>query len=82
MITRKSPEEIDRMRAAGRLVGHTLTTVAAAARPGASLLELDRLAEETIRGGGGVPSFLRNRGFPATLCLTPNDRVVHGIPDG
>ena len=82
MIVRKSPEEIDRMRRAGRLVGHTLTVVSAAVRPGVSLLDLDRLAERTIRGAGAIPSFVGYHGFPATLCLSPNDRVVHGIPDG
>lgn len=82
MIIRKSPDELDRMRKAGRLVGHTLSLVSAAAKPGVSLLELDRLAEQTIRKAGGVPSFLGYRGYPATLCLSPNDRVVHGIPNG
>jgi methionyl aminopeptidase len=82
VIVRKSPEEVDRMRRAGRLVGATLSVVAAAVRPGVTLLELDRLADRTIRAGGGVPSFLGYHGFPATLCLSPNDRVVHGIPDG
>jgi len=82
VIIRKSPEEIGRMRRAGRLVGHTLTLVSAAARPGITLLELDALAERTIRAAGAVPSFLGYHGFPATLCLSPNDRIVHGIPNG
>lgn len=82
MITRKSPEEIDRMRRAGRLVGHTLSRVVEAVRPGVTLLELDALAERVIRGGGGIPSFLGYHGFPATLCLSPNDWIVHGIPNG
>lgn len=82
MITRKSPEEIDRMRRAGRLVGHTLSRVVEAVRPGVTLLELDALAEWVIRDGGGIPSFLGYHGFPATLCLSPNDRIVHGIPNG
>ena len=82
MITRKSPEEIDRMRRAGRLVGHTLSRVVEAARPGVTLLELDALAERVIRDGGGIPSFLGYHGFPATLCLSPNDWIVHGIPNG
>jgi len=82
VIIRKSPEEIGRMRRAGRLVGHTLTLVSAAARPGITLLELDALAERTIRAVGAVPSFLGYHGFPATLCLSPNDRIVHGIPNG
>jgi len=82
MIVRKSAQELDRMRRAGRLVGHTLSTVTAAARPGVSLLDLDRLAERTIRDADGIPSFLGYHGFPATLCLSPNDWVVHGIPNG
>jgi methionyl aminopeptidase len=82
MITRKSPEEIDCMRRAGRLVGHTLSTLVEAARPGITLLELDALAERVIRDGGGIPSFLGYHGFPATLCLSPNDWIVHGIPSG
>ena len=82
MITRKSAEEIDRMRKAGRLVGHTLSTLVEAVRPGVTLLELDAKAERVIRDGGGIPSFLGYHGFPATLCLSPNDWIVHGIPNG
>ena len=82
MITRKSPEQIEAMRRAGRLVGHTLSRLVETVRPGISLLELDRLAERVIRDGGGIPSFLGYHGFPATLCLSPNSWVVHGIPNG
>ena len=82
MITRKSPEQIDAMRRAGRLVGHTLSTLVETVRPGVTLTELDALAERVIRGGGGIPSFLGYHGFPATLCLSPNSWVVHGIPNG
>jgi methionyl aminopeptidase len=82
VIIRKSPAEIDRMRRAGRLVGHTLSALVETAAPGVSLLDLDRLAEKVIRDGGGVPSFLGYHGFPATLCLSPNHWVVHGIPNG
>ena len=82
MITRKSPEQIDAMRRAGRLVGHTLSTLVETVRPGVTLTELDTLAERVIRGGGGIPSFLGYHGFPATLCLSPNSWVVHGIPNG
>jgi methionyl aminopeptidase len=82
MIIRKSSHEIDLMRSAGRLVGHTLTVVSEAALPGVSLTELDALAERTIRAAGAVPSFLGYHGFPATLCLSPNSVVVHGIPNG
>jgi methionyl aminopeptidase len=81
VIVRKSPEELDQMRRAGRLVGHTLSMVVEAARPGVTLLELDGLAERVIRDGGGIPSFLGYHGFPATLCLSPNSWVVHGIPN-
>jgi methionyl aminopeptidase len=82
VITRKSPEQIEAMRRAGRLVGHTLSTLVETVRPGVTLTELDRLAERVIRGGGGIPSFLGYHGFPATLCLSPNSWVVHGIPNG
>src|SRR5262249_33990268 len=82
MITRKSPKQLDHMRAAGRLVGHTLSVVCAAAAPGMTLVELDQLGLTTIEAGGGLPSFLGYLGFPATLCLSPNDAVVHGIPNG
>jgi methionyl aminopeptidase len=82
VITRKSPEQIDAMRRAGRLVGHTLSTLVETVRPGVTLTELDALAERVIRGGGGIPSFLGYHGFPATLCLSPNSWVVHGIPNG
>jgi methionyl aminopeptidase len=82
VITRKSAEEIDRMRKAGRLVGHTLSRVVETVRPGITLLELDAQAERVIRDGGGIPSFLGYHGFPATLCLSPNDWIVHGIPNG
>ena len=81
MIIRKSAEEIARMRKAGRLVGHTLTVVIEAVRPGVSLLELDALAERTITAAGAIPSFKGYHGFPATLCLSPNDWIVHGIPN-
>jgi methionyl aminopeptidase len=82
VITRKTPEQIDQMRRAGRLVGHTLSTLVEAVRPGITLLELDTQAERVIRDGGGIPSFLGYHGFPATLCLSPNDWIVHGIPNG
>jgi methionyl aminopeptidase len=72
VIIRKSAEEVARMRRAGRLVGHTLTV---------SLLELDAVAVRTIRAAGAVPSFKGYHGFPASLCLSPNDRIVHGIPN-
>lgn len=79
-IELKSPAEIDAMRAAGALVARTLSAVTEAARPGVSTGELDELAEETIRAGGGVPSFLGYHGYPASICASVNEQIVHGIP--
>ncbi|WP_441923490.1 type I methionyl aminopeptidase [Marmoricola sp. RAF53] len=78
----KTPEQIDRMRVAGLLVGETLELLRASVRPGISTGELDAIAEQNIRAGGGVPSFLGygHPPFPATICASVNDEVVHGIP--
>ena len=78
----KTPEQIDTMRRAGLVVGETLDLLRRAVRPGMSTLELDRLAEESIRGAGAVPSFLgyAHPPFPASICVSVNDEVVHGIP--
>jgi methionyl aminopeptidase len=81
MIQIKTPAQIAKMRRAGLLVGQTLEALRCAVRPGVSLLELDGLAERTIRDGGGVPSFKGYHGFPASICASVNDRIVHGIPD-
>jgi methionyl aminopeptidase len=80
VIIRKSPQELERMARAGRVVAETHALVGDHIRPGVTTGELDRLAEEFIRSRGGVPTFLGYRGFPASLCLSPNDMVVHGIP--
>jgi methionyl aminopeptidase len=72
--------ELDAMAAAGALVAAALQAVRDAAAPGMSTLDLDAVAESVIRDGGGVPSFLGYHGFPATICSSVNDRVVHGIP--
>ncbi|ROR89639.1 type I methionyl aminopeptidase [Nocardioides aurantiacus] len=78
----KTPDQIARMRVAGLLVGRTLEVLREAVRPGVSTGELDRLAEQHIRGGGGTPSFLGygDPPFPASICASVNDQVVHGIP--
>jgi methionyl aminopeptidase len=78
----KTPEQIDLMRAAGLLTGQTLELLRTACRPGVTTGELDRLAEENIRSHGGVPSFLGYGypPFPATICASVNEQVVHGIP--
>jgi methionyl aminopeptidase len=80
MIIRKSQDEIDGMARAGEVVVDTLTMIGEELRPGVSMLELDRLAEEYIRDRGGVPTSKGYRGYPATLCISPNAMIVHGIP--
>jgi methionyl aminopeptidase len=72
--------ELDAMAAAGAIVGRALVAVRAAARPGVSTGELDEVAEQVIRDAGAVPSFKGYHGFPASICASVNDRVVHGIP--
>ncbi|EOM74665.1 type I methionyl aminopeptidase [Rhodococcus rhodnii] len=72
--------ELDAMAAAGAIVGSALVAVRAAAKPGVSTLDLDAIAEATIRDAGAVPSFKGYHGFPGSICTSVNDRVVHGIP--
>jgi methionyl aminopeptidase len=79
-IELKTPGELDAMRAAGGLVARTLTTVTEAAKAGVSTGELDALAEQTIRDGGGTPSFLGYHSYPASICASVNEQIVHGIP--
>jgi methionyl aminopeptidase len=79
-IELKTPGEIEAMRASGALVARALAAVSAVARPGVSTGELDALAEQVIREGGGVPSFLGYHGYPATICASVNEQIVHGIP--
>jgi len=76
----KTADELAVMDRANALVHETLHLVAEAAEPGVSTRELDHLAEEHIRTGGGRPAFKGYRGYPATLCTSVNDVVVHGIP--
>jgi methionyl aminopeptidase len=80
MIIRKSAQEIERMARAGVVVADVLALLGERARPGVSTEELDALAEEYIRGQGGSPTFKGYRGYPAAICTSPNDMVVHGIP--
>jgi methionyl aminopeptidase len=81
MITIKSPREIETMAAAGRIVAETLALMARTVRPGISTKDLDRHAEEFIRSHpGALPSFKGLYDFPATLCTSINQEVVHGIP--
>lgn len=78
----KSPEQVRAMRVAGLVVGRTLERLRAAVRPGVTTADLDALAEESIRDQGAVPSFLGygDPPFPASICTSVNDQVVHGIP--
>lgn len=79
-VPTRTPGELDAMEAAGRIVGQALLAVQAAAVPGVSTLELDALAESVIRDAGAVPSFKGYHGFPGSICASPNEVVVHGIP--
>ena len=80
MIIRKSKNEIQTMARAGRVVAEVLELMADTVRPGVTTADLDRVAEERIRSRGGVPTFKGYRGFPASICASPNSMVVHGIP--
>lgn len=80
MITLKHPEQISRMREAGALLWEVLQATAKLVRPGITTWELDAFAEDMIRSRGASPSFLGYEGYPATLCTSADDAVVHGIP--
>jgi methionyl aminopeptidase len=76
----KTPAQIARMYEAGQVVARTLAALADAVRPGATTAELDAIAEREIRSAGAVPSFLGYSGYPASICASVNEQVVHGIP--
>ena len=83
MIVRKSAQELEQMARAGTVVADTLSLLGENIRPGTATAELDRLADEFIRSKGGVPTFKGYRGpypYPASICTSPNEVVVHGIP--
>lgn len=80
MIVRKTSAEIDKMAAAGAVHARTLDLVGRAVREGVSTQELDAVAEKYIRSQGATPAFKGYRGFPGSICASPNDMVVHGIP--
>ncbi|MDI9217420.1 type I methionyl aminopeptidase [Clostridium tertium] len=82
MIIIKNNKEIDLMRSAGRIVAETLLLVEEKVRPGITTAEIDRIAEEFITKHGAKPSFKGLYGFPASLCISVNEQVVHGIPGG
>ncbi|MFM7717886.1 MAG: type I methionyl aminopeptidase [Actinomycetota bacterium] len=80
MIVYKTPEEVEKMRRSGRILASTIDTVLAAVAPGKSTADLDAVAERHILEQGATPSFKGYRGFPATICASLNDEIVHGIP--
>jgi methionyl aminopeptidase len=80
MIIKKSPQEIERMARAGEVLVATLDMLESRIRPGISTAELDAAAERFIRSHGAIPTFKGYRGFPGSICASPNDMVVHGIP--
>jgi methionyl aminopeptidase len=80
MILLKTPDEIDKMAAAGRVLARCHEMLRSKARPGVTTAELDDAAERFIRSQGGEPAFKGYRGFPGSICASPNSMVVHGIP--
>lgn len=80
-VTIKSARELNLMREAGKILNYTLRTLEREIHPGMSTADIDRIGEETIRSFGCVPSFLHYNGYPASICVSVNDEVVHGIPD-
>jgi methionyl aminopeptidase len=80
VIIKKSPEEIDRMAAAGEILVKTMNLLAGKVRPGVTTGELDQAAEKFIRSQGATPAFKGYHGFPGSICASPNSMVVHGIP--
>ena len=80
MILKKSPAEIERMASAGAILVKTMNLLAGKIRPGVSTRELDRAAERYIRSRGAEPAFKGYRGFPGSICTSPNSMIVHGIP--
>ena len=81
MIYYKTEEEIELVRKSSLLVAKTHAEIAGLIKPGITTRALDKIAEEFIRDNGGIPAFKGYGGFPNTLCMSPNDQVVHGIPD-
>ena len=80
MIIKKTPAEIDKMARAGDILVRTMDLVAGKIRPGVTTQDLDVAAEKYIRSQGATPAFKGYRGFPGSICTSPNDMVVHGIP--
>ncbi|MDY3127154.1 MAG: type I methionyl aminopeptidase [Corynebacterium sp.] len=81
VIPARTPGELDAMAAAGAVVAQALAAVSSAVKPGVSTKELDAIAEDTIRAAGAIPTFKGYEGFPASICASVNDAIIHGIPD-
>ena len=79
MIVLKSPAELEKMRAAGRIVAETLALLKSLIRPGVTTAELDLLAQKECKRQGAKPAFKGYGGFPYAICSSPNDQVVHGF---
>jgi methionyl aminopeptidase len=82
VIICRTAAELEKMRAAGRLVGQVLTALAAVVAPGVTTADLDAIAEGLIVDAGAIPAFKGYHGYPATICASVNDEVIHGIPSG
>ena len=80
-VTIKSAREIERRRVAGKILASVHEELGKALKPGMSTLDIDRLGEELIRSHGCVPSFKNYNGYPASICVSVNDEIVHGIPN-
>jgi methionyl aminopeptidase len=80
LIIKKTPEEIERMAAAGAILVRTMNLLAGKIRPGVTTIDLDKAAEKFIRSQGAEPAFKGYRGFPGSICASPNSMIVHGIP--
>jgi methionyl aminopeptidase len=82
VIVCRSAAELEKMRAAGRLVGEVLTALTPSVVPGVTTAELDEVAEKMIADAGAIPAFKGYHGYPATICSSINEEVIHGIPSG
>jgi len=80
LIIKKTPEQIEQMAAAGAILVKTMNLLAGKIRPGVTTLDLDEAAEKFIRSQGATPAFKGYRGFPGSICASPNEMIVHGIP--
>lgn len=80
-VTIKSPREIELMRKAGEILAQVHEELHAAVHPGMSTLDIDKLGERLIRSHGCIPSFKNYNGYPASICVSVNDEIVHGIPE-